>query len=79
MACGLSFYICFNPLPARVRGEISADGDDHLVTIAFQSAPRAGARGDLSRARCGASLDVFQSAPRAGARGDIKPKLLAPE
>ena len=37
---------CFNPLPARVRGEIRNERRRGAVVLEFQSAPRAGARGD---------------------------------
>ena len=83
----------FNPLPARVRGEIGiASNATTGVTVSirsprgcagryidkklgrdykkFQSAPRAGARGDFNAETSVVAANSFQSAPRAGARGD---------
>ena len=61
---------CFNPLPARVRGEIFGDLQNRGPSMGFQSAPRAGARGDVYVRGYAADAKKFQSAPRAGARGD---------
>ena len=68
-ATALSLPLRFNPLPARVRGEITRwSGTCQYSTVSIRS-PRgcAGRSGSAMPTRWPL---LFQSAPRAGARGD---------
>ena len=61
---------CFNPLPARVRGEIFGDLQNRGPSMGFQSAPRAGARGDGERFKERREEKRFNPLP-ARVRGEI--------
>ena len=69
--CSPVLMVGFNPRPAHARGATSRAGSAIAVPCAFQSAPRARARGDFLGSARAFMVISFQSAPRARARGDL--------